>query len=155
MVDPAGVAQVSCTGIRSRLSRQIHASAIMNFSAFLSPLRSAIAWLVLCLTAFVALYLLNGAAFSAWMSGGPPNPYPEGWAMRSHEQLAWAGAVAIGGFAVFRAIREFPRLRRSTIALLVVSAGLAVFPSANKALQIDRCFDGGGRWNYEGQQCER
>ncbi len=139
----------------ARLSPAFERQTFMNPAASHSLLRSTIAWLVLFVAALGTLYLLNGAAFSAWMSGGPPNPYPQGWAMRSQAQLTWAVAVAVGGFAVFRTLREFPRLRRLTIALLAVSMGLAIFPSANKALQIDRCLDSGGRWNYEGRQCER
>lgn len=118
-------------------------------------LGSALAWLVLGGTALGSLYLLNGAAFSAWMAGGPPNPYPQGWAMRSQTQLAWAVAIDFGGVAAFRLSRELPVVRKSTVALAVVCGVLAVLPSANRLLQIDRCLDGGGRWSYEGLQCER
>lgn len=118
-------------------------------------LRSALAWLLLGTAAIGALYLLNGAAFAAWMSGGPPNPYPQGWAMRAQAQLSWAASVAIGGFAAFRIVRELPAPRRSTVALVIGAVALAVFPSANQFLQVDRCLDSGGRWNYEGLQCER
>jgi hypothetical protein len=114
-----------------------------------------LAWLVLGTALLGSLYLLNGAAFSAWMVGGPPNPFPQGWSMRSQTQLSWAVAAAAGGFAGFRAIRDFPALRRSTLALVVVSTVFAILPSANRYLQVDRCLDSGGRWNYEGLQCER
>jgi hypothetical protein len=130
-------------------------SHLVSARASSSILRSTLAWLVLCASVLVALFLLNGAVFSAWMSGGPPNPYPQGWAMRSQAQVTWALAVAVGGFAAFKLIRELPVLRRLTVALAVVSGALGVFPSVNEFLQVDRCLDGGGRWNHEGLQCER
>lgn len=120
-----------------------------------SSFRSALSWLVLGMATVLSLWLLNGAAFSAWMSCGPPSPYPDGWIMRSQAQLAWSIAVAIGGFATFRMLREFPTVRRLTLALLGASAILAVLPTAVQFLQIDRCLDNGGRWSYEGLQCER
>lgn len=116
---------------------------------------SALSWLVLGAGALLSLWLLNGAAFSAWMSGGPPNQYPDGWAMRSQAQLAWSIAVAIGGFAAFRMLREFPTVRRLTLVLLGAAAVLAVLPTVIQFLQIDHCLDSGGRWNYQGLQCER
>lgn len=124
-------------------------------NAAISVIRAGAAWLLLLVALGFALLFLNGAAFSAWMSGGSPNPFPQGWAMRSQAQLAYAGAVAFAGFAVFRVIREIPALSRITIALAVVSAVLGVWPSVHQFVQVDRCLDSGGRWNYEGMQCER
>lgn len=46
--------------------------------------------------------------------------------MRSQAQLAYAGTVAVAGFAVFSAIREIPALSRITIALAAISAVLDV-----------------------------
>lgn len=88
------------------------------------------------------------------MSGGPPTPFPQGWASRAHAQLAYAGAIALGGIGAFRAIREAPSLSRITILLLVACLLLGVWPSASEFVQIDRCLDSGGRWNYAGLQCE-
>ncbi|MBK6853906.1 MAG: hypothetical protein IPG93_20560 [Burkholderiales bacterium] len=120
-----------------------------------SSFRSALSWLVLGAAGLLSLWLLNGAAFSAWMSSGPPNPYPDGWVMRSHAQLAWSIAVAIGGFAAFRMLRELPTVRPLTLALLGAAAVLAALPTVIQFLQIDHCLDSGGRWNYQGLQCER
>ena len=127
----------------------------MESRSFVPAVRSVFAWLALVAALVVSLLFLNGAVFSAWMSGGPPNPYPQGWAMRSLGQLSWAASAAIGGWAVFRILRDAPVLRRATIVLAVLAGALAVFPSTNQFLQIDRCLDSGGRWNYEGLQCER
>jgi hypothetical protein len=56
--------------------------------------------------------------------------------MRSQAQLAYAGAVAFAGFAVFRVIREIPALSRITIALAVVSAVLGVWPSVHQFVRL-------------------
>ncbi|MBV8033550.1 hypothetical protein [Roseateles sp.] len=113
-----------------------------------------LAWLVLGTAIAAALLLVNGAAFSAWMSAGPPDPYPQGWALRSLKQLAWAASTALGGYAAFRAIREIPALRRTTLALAVAAVALTIPPCAYEYLQVDRCLDTGGRWNTSGMQCE-
>jgi hypothetical protein len=127
----------------------------MNIRTMLPTPRSACAWLVLGAAAVWALLLLNGAVFAAWMAGGPPNPYPQGWAMLSQSRLAWACAVAIGGIALFRIIQDMPTPGRLTRWLAVVAIVFAMWPSASKFIQIDRCLDNGGRWNDEGFQCER
>ena len=74
--------------------------------------------------------------------------------MRSLAQLSYAGAIAIGGFAAFRIVREVPTLSRITIGLVVAAVVLAVIPSINHFIKVDRCLDSGGRWNNEGLQCE-
>lgn len=118
-------------------------------------LRTAAAWFVLGVALVATLFLLNGASFSAWMSGDPSNPYQHGWVVRSWGQLSWAVAAATGGCAAFRGLREFPSMRGLTVVLAVICVALALLPSANQVLQIDRCLDSGGRWNYDGLQCER
>lgn len=100
------------------------------------------------------LVLLNGAAFSGWMSSGPPNPYQQGWAFRSQMQLIWAVSVALSGLASFRLVREVPTLTRPTIALIIFAAAVGIFPSVQEFIQIDRCLDSGGRWNNDGLQCD-
>jgi hypothetical protein len=117
--------------------------------------RRLIASLLLVLLGCVAVIFLNGALFSAWMSGGPPNPYPEGWALRSQAQLIWALSSAVAGAAIFLAVMRHPNIRRWHVGLVVVSLVLAALPFAAKEVLIDKCLDSGGRWNYEGLQCER
>ena len=38
---------------------------------------------------------------------------------------------------------------------VVLITALLVGPCVQRALQIDRCLDDGGRWNYDKNQCER
>lgn len=75
--------------------------------------------------------------------------------MRSQAQFVWAVAVAVGGFAMFRAVRELPTLSRLTVGLAVATALVGLWPSAEQFVRIDACLDSGGRWNYDGLQCER
>jgi hypothetical protein len=110
---------------------------------------------MLGLLAALSLVFLNSALFSAWMSGGPPNPYPEAWAFRSQSFFAWSLAAAVGAGAAFTGIRRFPAVGVITKLLLVASAVLAAAPFVVDQLRVDRCLDGGGRWNYEALQCER
>jgi hypothetical protein len=113
-----------------------------------------LAWLTLVVALVWALLLLNSAMFSAWMSGGPPNPFPEAWATRSKWQLAWSASVAVGGLAVFRVVRGGRMRHGLTVALVLAAALLGSYPSANEFLQIDRCLDAGGRWDYGRLRCE-
>ena len=129
-------------------------SRLMDVRATFPIFRSALSWFVLLAAIAFAVLWLNGAAFSAWMSDGPPNPYPHGWALRSQAQLSYACASLVGGAAVFRIIRTFPVFGWLSVGLVVLALGLAVSPSIIRFFEIDRCLDSGGRWSYEGLQCE-
>lgn len=118
-------------------------------------IRSFAAWFVLCALGTYALLLLNGALFSAWVAGGPPNPYPEGWALRSKAQAIWALATTLAAVGLFRVIRKYPTVGRVTWIVLALSGFLVVYPWAEREIMIDKCLDGGGRWNAGGLQCER
>jgi len=89
------------------------------------------------------------------MAGGPPDPYPDGWALRAKAQMIWALAATVGGLGVFRVIRRFPMFDRKTLALLGAAAVLAAYPWLERQVLVDRCLDNGGRWNAGGMQCER
>lgn len=117
--------------------------------------RSFVAWLVLCAVGLYALLLLNSALFSAWMSGGPPNPYPDGWVLRSKAQLLWAMATALAAIGLFRAIRKHPSHGRMTWFVLALACCLAFYPLVEREILIDQCLDNGGQWNSAGLQCER
>jgi len=101
-----------------------------------------------------ALWLLNSALFSAWMAGGPPNPYPDGWARRSAALFAWAFAATAAAGAIFRFIRTAPRLGRGTAVALAICLTLVAAPWVAREVLIDKCLDGGGRWNAQGLTCE-
>lgn len=118
-------------------------------------LRRLFAGLLLLLLGSTALFFLNGAMFSAWMSGGPPNPYPEGWALRSQAQLVWALASAAAGVVAFFMVLRHPSIRRWQVLVLVAAVVLAVLPFVTREVLIDQCLDDGGRWNHQGLQCER
>jgi hypothetical protein len=120
-----------------------------------SLIRSFAAWFVLCVLAAYALLLLNGVLFSAWVAGGPPNPCPEGWALRTKAQVIWSLATILAAVGLFRAIRNYPIVGRATWIVLAVSCFLVVYPWAEREIMIDKCLDGGGRWNAGGLQCEQ
>jgi hypothetical protein len=116
--------------------------------------RNFVSWFALCALGLYALVLLNGAFFSAWMSGGPPNPYPAGWALRAKAQLIWALAAGTGAFGAFFLVRRYPLVGKLTWVILGISFVLAITPFIGRELLIDRCLDSGGRWSYAGLQCE-
>lgn len=116
--------------------------------------RRLLSWLALLSLGAVAALLLNGALFSAWMSGGPPNPYPQGWALRSLAFLVWSLAAATGAAALFYAIRRASNLGRTLLIVCAICAALAAAPFLAREVLIDKCLDGGGRWNAGGLVCE-
>jgi hypothetical protein len=118
-------------------------------------LRNVASWFAMCALALYALVLLNGAFFSAWMSGGPLNPYPDGWALRAKAQSIWALASALGALGLFKVIRRYPAAGVRTWLVLAVAAILTATPFIAREVLIDQCLDQGGRWNYGGLQCER
>lgn len=101
-----------------------------------------------------ALYL-NSAFFSAWVSGGPPTPYPEAWAQRSLVHLSLAGSLLLGGMAAFRAIGSFPNFGGVTISLAMLALLILGAPHFHAFLHSDACLDSGGRWNGVEFKCER
>jgi hypothetical protein len=50
----------------------------------------------------------------------------------------------------FRRTRQF-----TLIALVIVLVAAMVLSYARRQLQIDRCLDSGGRWDYANDVCER
>lgn len=78
----------------------------------------------------------------------------------------WGFGVAIFGvFFLFRrkidiGIRGRPASYTVTgkcaifLSLLIISLGLFVGLEIPKQLKIDRCLDGGGKFNYETKMCE-
>jgi hypothetical protein len=112
-------------------------------------------WIVLVSAIVVAAFYLNSAAFSAWVSGGPPNDYPEAWAQRALIQLCFSIAVLLGGMVAFRLISSFPKVGRTTFVLGTLALIVVGLPYGREFLDTDRCVDRGGRWNGLSYRCEK
>lgn len=115
---------------------------------------SGIRWIILLASIVAAAVYLNSAAFSAWVAGGPPNPYPEAWGQRALVHLCMAGTILLAGIAVFRVVGSFPSLGRTTILLFILALLIFGVPYVREFLQSDACLDSGGRWNSGTYQCE-
>jgi hypothetical protein len=104
---------------------------------------------------FVVLGLayLNGALFSAWMSGGPPNPHPLGWERRSIGQLCFSVASFVLSVGSYKLLVSLPVWRRLPVALIVIGIGIAIAPYVGRFLLQDRCLDAGGRWSNITLEC--
>lgn len=112
-------------------------------------------WLILVLGILAAASYLYGAIFSAWMSNGPPNKYPEAWAHHALLNFCFAMAALLGSTAAFRIIRSFPKIGVLSVALALMALAFIAMPSWREFWDSDRCFDSGGRWNKPNYQCER
>ena len=117
--------------------------------------RHFMSWFGLCGLGLYALFMLNDALFSSWMAGGPPNPYPEGWALRAKAQYLWAAASTLGAVGFFILVRRYPAIGPRTWLVLATAVVLAVTPLIAREMLIDQCMDSGGQWNARGLQCER
>ena len=111
--------------------------------------------MVLALSIVGAALYLNGAIFSAWVSGGPPNDYPEAWAHRALLNLCFSIAVLLGGIVAFRVIGSFPKIGVLTAVLGILALTFLAIPYGRAFLDSDRCLDSGGRWNELYYRCER
>ena len=125
----------------------------MNDIARSSVFRRLAKWLALIAFIIVALLYLNSAIYSAWVSGGPPNPYPLGWSRRAAGQLCFALAALSFGVGLFNGIQTFPRATKGSAAFIVLGALLALGPYIGRFVLIDSCLDRGGSWNRETLQC--
>ena len=99
------------------------------------------------------LWMLNHAIFSFWVSGGPPNDYPEAW---YHQGIkSWWRAVALITVGVYCQF-TFIKIRKSWIAkliLLLAFLGL-MYPYAREFILIDSCLDSGGAWSEQYFTCQ-
>lgn len=98
-----------------------------------------------------ALALLNHAAFSLWIAGGPPGPHKLGWERESLHSLLKAIALLLASTLAF----GYGRLFRFRWTLGVLILSLLAVPPAHKFLLQDSCLDSGGRWLPEAIECER
>ena len=99
------------------------------------------------------LLVLNHAMFSFWVSGGPPNDYPQIWYQRGIV-MGWRALllIALGVLIQF----SFSTLKKSWFVrgLLVVLILGNAYPYLREFILIDRCLDSGGSWSKEYFECK-
>jgi hypothetical protein len=125
----------------------------MDDAVKLSVSRQIVRWLVLSAFIVLALLYLNSSIHSAWVSGGPPNPYPLGWSRRALGQLVFSLAALCFGAGLFKGIRTFPKATKGSAAFIALGAILVMSPYAGRFMLEDKCLDRGGSWNRETIQC--
>ena len=125
----------------------------MNDTSKSSVLRPLIKWSVLIVFIIVALLSLYSAIYSAWMSGGTPNPYTLGWSRQATGHLCFALAALSFGLGVFKGIQTFPRATQGAAIFIVLGALLALGPYIGRFVLIDSCLDRGESWNRGTLQC--
>jgi len=125
----------------------------MNDAVKLSASRQLVRWLVLSAFIILALLYLNSSIYSAWVSGGPPNPSPLGWSRRAIGHLCFALAALCFGIGLFKGIRTFPRSTKGSAAFIVLGAILAISPYIGSFILMDKCLERGGSWNRATIQC--
>ena len=104
----------------------------------------------------VAAIYFNSAVFSAWVSGGPPNDYPEAWAYRSFRHLFYGIGFIIFAITVFLSFKaEAKGSKIKLIIGLLIELSLFAIPHISKFLEVDSCLDQGGRWNVTYHRCEK
>jgi hypothetical protein len=111
-------------------------------------------WVLMVGFVVLGLMYLNGAFFSAWVAGGPPNPHPLGWERRALGQLAFSLAsftLAVGSFMLVQAL---PVWKRSWVILVLAGIVLAVSPYVGRLVLQDKCLDRGGQWSNLTLECE-
>jgi len=118
-----------------------------------SAVRQIIRWCVLLAFVCLALLYLNSAVYSAWVSGGPPNPYPIGWSRRALGHFSFSAAALFIGIGLFRGILTFPKVGRGALMLLAMGLSLIAAPYIGRFVLSDRCLDQGGSWSNQTIQC--
>ena len=99
------------------------------------------------------LWMLNHAVFSFWVSGGPPNDYPEIWYQQGI--IFWWRAVVLITCGVLCQF-TFTKLKKSWLAKLAIAmvlVGLA-YSHAREFILVDDCLDSGGSWSKEYFRCQ-
>ena len=125
----------------------------MPSQATLRPVQQVARWVALVLFVFLCLAYLNSAVFSAWVSDGPPNPYPLGWSRRALGHLSFSFAALLFGLALFIGISQAPKIKKTPLVLLAVGFCFVVAPYAGRFILEDKCLDSGGSWSEDAIQC--
>lgn len=125
----------------------------MAYQTILRTLKHVTSWGALAIFVFLFFAYLNSAVYSAWVSGGPPTPYPLGWLRRALGHLSFSAAALSVGFALFIGIRQMPKLKKTPLVLLAVGLCLIAAPYVGRAILEDKCVDNGGSWSKSTLQC--
>jgi hypothetical protein len=116
-------------------------------------LQRIVGWVVSLGFIYLGLMYLNGAFFSAWMSGGPPNPHPLGWERRALGQLGFSLASFILAAGSYKLIVSLPSWRRVPMVLVLIGFAIAVTPLVGRFMLQDQCLDRGGQWSNLTLEC--
>lgn len=116
--------------------------------------RAVVRWVATGAAAVVAALYANSAAYSAWLSGGPPTPVPAAWLHRAFAHACFAGAALALAAVMFMLLG---RRRRARAALLFAALAvlLVLLPRARVFLLADRCLDAGGSFDAVTFACRR
>jgi hypothetical protein len=117
-----------------------------------TPVMAIARWLGLIVGVGAALLCLNGVMGNAWAASFH-DPYRDAYLHRA-SLCTWYGAGSLLlTIALFMGLRA---VRRTRIAVALVAAGLIAFavPHVRAFLLVDRCLDGGGRWDSAMLRCE-
>jgi hypothetical protein len=118
-----------------------------------SRLQRVASWVVSLGLIALGLLYLNGAFFSAWMSGGPPSPYPIGWERRALGQLSFSLASFILAVGSYKLVVSLPAWRRLPIALIFAGLAMLLAPYVGRFVLQDQCLDRGGQWSNLTLEC--
>jgi hypothetical protein len=110
-------------------------------------------WLLLLAGIGMFLLYLNGAAYRAWLSGGPPTSNPEGWLFSAWNFLSWSLAFLSAGMGAFFVLGKWPRRSTFGLSWLVLTLVLWAVPHIREFLASDACLDAGGRWDARKLRC--
>jgi hypothetical protein len=109
-------------------------------------------WLGLIVGVGATLTCLNGVMGNAWAAGFH-DPYRDAYLHRAFLCIWYGAGALLLTVALFLGLRA---VRRNRIVVALVAAGLTAFavPHVRAFLLVDRCLDGGGRWDSATFKCE-
>lgn len=117
-------------------------------------LKTVLRWLLLLGGIGMFVVYLNGAAFRAWVSGGPPTPNPEGWLFSAWNFSSWSFAFLSAGIGAFLVLGKWPRRSPLGLSCFLLAILLWAIPHVREFLASDVCLDAGRRWNARELRCE-
>ena len=120
-----------------------------------SRLQRLAGWLVSLGFVALGLLYLNAAFFSAWLSGGPPNPHPTGWGRLALGQLTFSVASFILAAGSYKLVVSLPAWRRASVVVVLAGLALLIAPYIGRFVLQDQCLDQGGRWSNLTLECTK
>ncbi|KJV06309.1 hypothetical protein VZ94_12315 [Methylocucumis oryzae] len=96
--------------------------------------------------------MLNYSLYCFWISGGPPNDYPEAWYQQGIISGWYSITLLVSAIFAQFTLKQIKKSIFAKMVIVLVLLGLC-YPYVRQYLLIDNCLDSGGSWSSKYFKC--